>query len=137
MVVAGHQQSTHDWWQGSRANFELCTSLLVLREAGKGDPEAAEDRLRILKSMIPLDTTASAILLAEALVRKGALPKKAAEDALHIAVAANQRIPYLLTWNCRHMANATMRPVIEAVCADNGCTAPIICTPEELRKETT
>jgi hypothetical protein len=40
-----------------------------------------------------------------------------------------------LTWNCRHMANATMRPVIEAVCASQGYKAPIICTPEELRKE--
>ena len=56
----------------------------------------------------------------------------AADDALHIAIAANQRIPYLLTWNCRHMANATMRPVIEAVCASKGYKAPIICTPEEL-----
>ena len=41
-------------------------------------------------------------------------------------------IPYLLTWNCRHLANATMWPVIENVCAVMGVKAPIICTPEEL-----
>ena len=57
---------------------------------------------------------------------------KAADDALHIAVAAMNGIPYLLTWNCRHLANATMRPVIENVCAGKGVRAPIICTPEEL-----
>jgi len=32
------------------------------------------------------------------------------------------------------MANALMRPVIEAVCASQGYKVPIICTPEELRK---
>ena len=84
--------------------------------------------------MVLLDTTAAAAQLAEELVRAGALPEKSADDALHIAIAANQKIPYLLTWNCRHMANATMRPVIEAVCASKGYKAPIICTPEELKK---
>ena len=75
------------------------------------------------------------MVLAEELVRANALPAKAADDALHIAVAASQKIPFLLTWNCRHMANAIMRPVIESVCAKMGYKAPIICTPEELRKE--
>jgi hypothetical protein len=135
LVIAGHQQITHDWWNQFRADFELCTSLLVLQEAGSGDPEAAQDRLMILKSMVLLDTTEAAVVLAEELVRANALPAKAADDALHIAVAASQKIPFLLTWNCRHMANAIMRPVIESVCAKMGYKAPIICTPEELRKE--
>ena len=134
-VIAAHQQITHDWWDQARSDFELCTSLLVLQEAGSGDPEVAQDRLMILKSMILLDTTEAAVFLAEELVRANALPAKAADDALHIAVAASQKIPFLLTWNCRHMANAIMRPVIESVCAKMGYKAPIICTPEELRKE--
>ena len=134
-VIVGHQRITHDWWDQARADFELCTSLLVLQVAGSGDPEAAQERLLILKSMILLDTTEAAVILAEELVRARALPEKAADDALHIAIAACQKIPYLLTWNCRHLANATMRPVIEAVCASKGYKAPIICTPEELRKE--
>jgi hypothetical protein len=44
----------------------------------------------------------------------------------------NHGIPYMLTWNCRHLANARMRPLIENVCAGKGLKAPIICTPEEL-----
>ena len=135
VVIVGHQQITRDWWDKSRADFELCTSLLVLQEAGSGDPDAAQERLAILKSMILLDTTESAVILAEELVRARALPVKAADDALHIAIAASQKIPFLLTLNCRHMANATMRPMIEATCAGKGYKAPIICTPDELRKE--
>ena len=134
VVIAAHQQITHEWWDQARADFELCTSQLVLQEAGSGDPEAAQERLVILKAMILLDTTEAAVRLAAELVQAKALAEKAADDALHIAIAADQKIPYLLTWNCRHMANATMRPVIEAVCASKGYKVPIICTPEELRK---
>ncbi len=134
VVIAGHQQSTHEWWDNRRADYELCASELVLREAGSGDPQAAQERLVVLKAMILLQTRPEALALAEELVKAGALPTKAADDALHIAIAADQKIPYLLTWNLRQMVNATMRPLIESVCAAKGFKAPIICTPEELRK---
>jgi hypothetical protein len=134
LIVAGNQQITHDWWDTRRGDFELCASLLVLQEAADGDPQAAQERLVILKNMILLDTTEAALALAEELVQAGAVPMKAGDDALHIAISATQSIPYLLTWNCRHMANATMRPLIEAVCVGKGFKAPVICTPEELRK---
>ena len=62
----------------------------------------------------------------------GALPKKATVDAFHIGIAAAHQIEYLLTWNCKHIANATMRGTIEAICRSAGLTPPIICTPEEL-----
>lgn len=56
----------------------------------------------------------------------------AVEDALHIAIAAAHGIDYLLTWNCRHIANATMRSRIDSVCRSRGYEPPVICTPEEL-----
>ncbi|MFO0925621.1 MAG: type II toxin-antitoxin system VapC family toxin [Gemmataceae bacterium] len=132
VVIAGHQQVTREWWDNQRQHFELCVSQLVLTEAAAGDAQAARDRLAILHSLMVLETTTTALELARALVQAGALPAKAVDDALHIAVAAVHAIPYLLTWNCRHLANATMRPMIESVCAANGVKAPVICTPEEL-----
>ncbi len=132
VVIAGHQQITHEWWDKYRGSYELCASLLVLQEAGAGDPEAAKERLDVLETMTLLAVKDEALALAKELVKAGALPAVAVDDALHIAIAATNGVPYLLTWNCRHMANATMRPFIEAVCASNGYKAPIICTPEEL-----
>lgn len=132
VVMAGHQQVTHDWWDSKRETFELCISQLVLGEASAGDSQAAQKRLAVLHSMTVLETTDAALALAKELLLAGALPEKATGDALHIAVAAAHAVPYLLTWNCRHLANATMRPLIEAVCAAKGFKAPIICTPEEL-----
>ena len=132
VVMAGHQQVTREWWETRSANFELCISQLVLDEAGAGDPTASQERLLVLLPMLVLETTVESVVLAKELLQAGALPAKAAADALHIAVAATKSIPYLLTWNCRHLANAAMRPVIEAVCQAKGYKAPIICTPEEL-----
>ncbi len=132
LIIAAHQQITHDWWDTHRANYELCVSELVLDEAGAGDTQAAQERLLVFQPMLVIETTTEAFELAEKLLRAGALPSKAADDALHIAIAATKAIPYLLTWNCRHLANATMRTVIEAVCLAQGLKAPIICTPEEL-----
>ena len=132
LIIAAHQQITHDWWDTYRANYELCVSQLVLDEAGVGDAQAAQERLLVLRPMLVLETTAEALELAKELLQAGALPAKTADDALHIAIAATKAVPYLLTWNCRHLANAVMRPVIEAVCLAKGLKAPIICTPEEL-----
>jgi hypothetical protein len=65
----------------------------------------------------------------------GAVPRKAELDAYHIAVAATHGMEYLLTWNCRHIANAIMRPKIEIICSDADCEPPVICTPDELMKD--
>src|SRR5437868_12922431 len=132
VVMAGHQQVTHEWWDTRRASYELCVSQLVLDEAGAGDAQAAQERLLVLRPMLVLETTADALALAKELLQAGALPAKAVAVALHIAVAATKAVPYLLTWNCRHLASAVMRPVIETVCTAKGFKAPIICTPEEL-----
>ncbi len=132
VVIAGHQQVTQEWWDTRRSDYELCVSQLVLDEAGAGDPQAAQERLAVLQPMLVLETTVAALELAKELIQAGALPAKAAGDALHIAVAATKGVPYLLTWNCRHLANAVMRPMIETACHAKGFKAPIICTPEEL-----
>jgi len=66
---------------------------------------------------------------------RGSLPAKAAVDALHIAIAVVNGIDYLLTWNCAHIANASMRTQIERVCRQSGYEPVVLCTPEELMEE--
>lgn len=94
LVIAGHQQITHEWWSTRRASYELCVAEPVLEEASLGDPQAAQDRLDKLSTMTLLETTAEALSLAAALVAAGALPENAAHDALHVAVSAVNRIPF-------------------------------------------
>ena len=132
VVVAGHQQVTRDWWKLSQTRFELLASELVVQEASAGDLDAARDRLVVLDSLTLLEISESARDLAGRFVVAVAIPAKAAEDALHLAIAATNGVEYLVTWNCRHLANATMRARIEEVCRAAGYQPPTICTPEEL-----
>ena len=129
LIVAGHQQITRDWWDTCRGDYELCDSQLVHEEAGDGDPQAAQERLEVLASMTMLEIKEEAVSLAEELVQAGALPTKAGNDALHIAVAAIHRVPYLLTWNCRHMAKTRpcghrLRPSAQAGDSRRPLSAP-------------
>ena len=135
LLIAAHQQITSDWWSTRRAAFECYVSQSVLEESAGGDKDAAARRLAALGGIPLLDITNAAVELAEGLVAAEAVPKSAAEDALHIAVAAVHGVDYLLTWNCRHLANAALRHRIDDVCADFGYEAPVICTPEELMGE--
>jgi predicted nucleic acid-binding protein len=132
LIVAGHQQLTHDWWQHRRPLFDIFVSELVIQEAGRGDAEIAAKRLAVLEDVSQLEIRADAVELSRALLTRGPLPSKAAADALHIAIAAVHGVEYLLTWNCKHIANAEMRPMIERVCREQGFEPPVLCTPEEL-----
>ena len=135
LIVAGHQQITQEWWTNQRDKFELFVSQTVLEETAGGDQEAAQQRLSAIESLPLLEITEGAIALAKDLVRLGPLPEKAAVDALHIAIAVMNRVDYLLTWNCKHLANAALRSRIERVCRARGYDPVIICTPEELLED--
>jgi hypothetical protein len=132
VVIAGHQQITRQWWTTAADRFELVASQLVIDEASAGDAEAARDRLAALASVALLDATDEALQLAKELVAANAIPEKAAEDAAHIAIAVTNGVDFLVTWNCRHIANAAMRSEIERVCRRAGFEPTIICTPDEL-----
>ena len=132
VVIAGHQKITRDWWQTCRERFDAVASQLVVREASAGDSRAAQERLEKLATLTLLEVTEEAVSLAQELLSTGAVPEKATEDALHLAIAVTNGVEYLLTWNCKHLANATMRTKIEDVCRSAGYEPVIICTPEEL-----
>ena len=79
-----------------------------------------------------LEVTKSAESLAQAIIASGVIPPRAVRDAAHVAVAAVHGIDYLLTWNCRHLANAQIMRKIKEVCDQLSERMPVICTPEEL-----
>ena len=134
LVRAAHQQVTREWWV-TRDGFEIFVSQFVIDEAAAGDAEAATQRLGALQDIALLDVTEEAILLAGDLVAGGGLPGKARVDALHVAMATVHGMDFLLTWNCKHIANAATRGTIEDLCRAAGFEPPIICTPLELLKD--
>jgi hypothetical protein len=132
LLASARRQITERWWHDCRQQFELFVSPVVKTEASKGNPEAAQRRLSAMAGIPQLTVNGEVERLADRLLRDGAVPETAADDAIHIALAAVHRIDYLVTWNCRHIDNAEKKPAIRAVCAIAGYPCPEICTPEEL-----
>jgi predicted nucleic acid-binding protein len=132
VIRAARQTITRQWWDNRREDFDLVVSQVVLNEARKGDQRAAERRKQILEGLTRLDITDEAVELAATLVEKGAMPPKAADDALHLAIAAVYGIDFLLTWNCKHLANAETMNAMARVLTAGGYRVPIVCTPDEL-----
>ena len=135
LIVAGHQKSTHKWLQERRRDFYLFCSQLVVQEASAGDSRAAARRLRFLREVPVLVATEAIGELARQLTRSGGIPSEAPEDAVHVAYAVIHGMDYLVTWNCRHIANAQIRNNLSATCSMMGYQLPVICTPEELLGE--
>ncbi|HEX4955426.1 MAG TPA: type II toxin-antitoxin system VapC family toxin [Thermoanaerobaculia bacterium] len=131
VIQAARQQLTLAWWS-RRHDYDLFVSDPVLAEARRGDPTAAGRRLDAAVGIPVLSGAEEAEALAADLLAKAAMPPKAVLDAAHVAIAAVHGLDFLLTWNCTHIANATMRPRIEAICKGYGFPPPIICTPDEL-----
>ena len=131
IIQTAHQQITRQWWE-RRDRFDLYVSRAVVAEARRGNPDAAARRLAALRGIPRLAGGRRVVDLARALVKRGTLPVQARMDAAHIGIAAANGMEYLLTWNLRHLANASIRGKIEEVVRAAGLVPPIICTPEEL-----
>jgi hypothetical protein len=132
LLLAAHQQVTREWFREQREYYALSVSDLVYMEAEKGDLDAVRRRLEVLDTCAVLAETEEVRELAGVYARSLPLPPRAALDALHMALATWHRMEYLLTWNCRHIANASNRRRFEGVNSRLGLPSPTICTPEEL-----
>jgi predicted nucleic acid-binding protein len=132
LTIAHHQMRTREWWSSRRDQFELFVSAFVVSEAGTGDPALAAQRSKALEGLPVLETKPSVHELADQLLARTGLPAKAAIDALHLASAAVHGMDYLLTWNCKHIANGVILPGVYNVCRAAGYEPPFVCTPLEL-----
>jgi predicted nucleic acid-binding protein len=132
LMIAAGQQVTAQWWETARGSYDVVTSDLVVLESREGDPRAAQRRFDLLRDIRAIELTDEARQLADILTAKGALPKRAQADALHIAVAAVHTVDYLLTWNLRHIDNPAIKPRVREICGLEGYRCPEICTPFEI-----
>jgi hypothetical protein len=132
LIQAAHQQLTRDWWDLQRVNHKLFTSQIVLDEISAGERAMAECRLELMAEITLLDLTDEANALTKEILGSGLLPATADRDAAHIALASIHEMDILLTWNCRHIANAAIVGRLRKLVAKQGHTLPEIYTPDEL-----
>ena len=131
-VALGHQKLRVMGGERS-VDFELYKSEVVIAEAERGDPEAARARLAVLVPLRSLSATAESEAMVPILLRETRLPAAALLDMSHVSIATVHGMQYLLTWNCRHIANARTVRVVERICRSLGFEPPVLCTPDELK----
>ena len=132
LILAANIETTRDWWEFRRSAFTLYTSEAVIEEVAQGDEAIAARRLEILRDFPLLALNQNVQDLAVQLLSRSNLPPKARVDAIHIAAATVHGMDYLLTWNCKHIANAQIQGKLAEISLDFGYVLPVLCTPNEL-----
>lgn len=132
LIIAANMEITRDWWELRRNAFTLYTSEAVLDEVAQGDPAIAAQRLEILDNVPLLALNQAVEGLAAQFLTRSNLPPKAKIDAIHIAAATVHGMDYLLTWNCKHIANAQIQGKLAEISLEFGYVLPVLCTPNEL-----
>lgn len=132
VIVNANQILAREWWEDHRHEFNLYVLELVTDEAGKGNAEMAKKRLELIKDVAFLENNNDAKNLAKEILARNILPVKATLDVFHIAITAVHNIDFLLTLNCKHIANAFIYRRVEEVCRSFDFQPPIVCTPQEI-----
>jgi len=132
IFVLTHQQITKEWWDTKSDIFDFLVSELVIDEVSRGDSEAATTRLAIIEDFSILPLTDEIRKLARVLVTALNIPEDALPDALHLAASSIHKVDYLVTWNCKHLANGVIIKKLNDLKEKTGIHVPVICTPEEL-----
>ncbi len=130
--IAKDQKITHAWWRNEGVRFRLYTSIFTIDEAGRGDEDAAARRIEYLEGIPLLGIPAQLSNLEADIIQLFRLPPKAATDASHLGIAILSKMDYLLTWNCKHLANAVLQKELMDYCNYHDLHVPIVCTPETL-----
>lgn len=126
---------TREWWESERERYELVTSVAVLEELERGDYPVRSNALDLLRDVPLVANVPDIIPIVNAYVARHVMPADPRGDALHLALASYHRCHFLLTWNCRHLANANKFEHIRHVNAELGLFSPIPATPVELLQE--
>ena len=126
LLQAARQRLTCDWWDFQRAKHGLFTSQVVLDEIAFGENHMAQRRLQTMHDIPLLRANDEVQILAARILASGLLPLSADRDATHIALASTYEMDILLTWNCRHIANAAIQQRLRKLVETAGFTLPVI-----------
>lgn len=129
---AARRDWTRQWWDGASHRYELVTSPAVLDELGGGQPEQGAKRLALVRDLPLLPIEPVILEIVQTYIRYKLMPADPGGDAMHLALASYNKCDFLVTWNCRHLANANKFGHVRVVNTMLGLFVPALVTPLEL-----
>ena len=129
------REATRQWWSRHRRGYSLVTSTFVLNELALAPTAKSGPGAALLAGVPILEGSPEVERIAGEYIRRRVMPASAVGDAAHLAVCSLHGINFLLTWNCRHLANANKVSHIRFVNERLGLSVPVLTTPLELIPE--
>jgi predicted nucleic acid-binding protein len=134
-AAVARREWTRQWWKHRRDAFQLVTSVAVLDELEAGNFPGQEQCLELMSGLPLVPVELRILETVQVYIERMVMPRDPAGDALHLALASYHRCDFLLTWNCKHLANASKFGHIRQVNTLLGLYVPNIVTPLELLEE--
>jgi predicted nucleic acid-binding protein len=134
---AYRRKITRDWWRTQRRYYDVFTSYFALREVSEPGYPGWRKVAALVRRQAMLAVPQEIAGIVSVYVDNHVMPAGDAGDAAHLAVASYHAVDYLLTWNCRHLANANKFEHIRKVNRRLGLLTPELVTPEQLFRELT
>jgi hypothetical protein len=124
---------TREWWDQERESYDCFISAAVLDELRNGDYPNKQACLRLVELLPLLEANREVLEVALVYQERGLMPKPPSADALHLGLASVYRMDFLLTWNCRHIANANKTRHLKVLNHRIGLAVPQLVTPHQLQ----
>jgi len=135
--MAARRIWTREWWERCRKRYELVTSPAVIAELEEGHYPTQTDVLALAAEIPQLEVPDEVAEIVETYIAHRLMPKERSGDAIHLALASWHKCDFLLTWNCKHIANANKFAHIRIINTRLGLFVPALVTPMELCSEDT
>jgi len=133
--LASRREITRQWWDTQRHHYDVYLSEMVFLELSRGEYPHKAEVLQLVEELPILDTPDGVAAIVQVYMERYLMPQRDVGDAFHLALASHHKLDFLLTWNCRNLANANKFGHIRLINTQLGLFIPQIITPEQLFQE--
>ena len=123
---------TRQWWSLPKWEQELVIGLPVISELEAAPPAKRVKALALIAALRLLPYPSEIAEIVAVYFAHKLMPREAQGDADHLALASFHHCDLLVTWNCKHLANANKFGHIHRVNALLRLRTPALVTPLQL-----
>jgi predicted nucleic acid-binding protein len=131
-TMKARREWTREWWSKQKHDESRLISYAVLAELANTPGPKRESALDLVKELPVLEAEEAVEETVQFYLDHRLMPQGTFGDAVHLAIASLHKCDFLVTWNCKHLANANKFDHIRRVNGLIGLTTPNLVTPLEL-----
>ncbi len=129
--VQAMQEWTKQWWELPKDGI-VQTGFPVIVELLEAPSPKQENCLQLTEKPPILEYTKEIDEIVKVYIKHKIMPNEAMGDAAHLALASFYKCDFLVTWNCKHIANANKYDHIARINSLLGLFNPKLVTPFQL-----